>query len=195
MLIFTQPKKSFCLVITLLTLLNVKAQERITLGYKVGISALDSTQKRIIINTIHNYSNYSIDSVIIKGFADSLGNQKANLELSKDRAKDVMHYMKKTISYKIKYKYYAVGEQNKKIENIDRRVEIYIYAKANNNDTFLDTIPDSITLSHPKCITTAYDVLALSRKFVIKKKKAEYVVVEMEIDHYLSRKRIKDSIY
>ncbi len=107
----------------------------------------------------------------------------------------MMHYMKKTISYKIKYKYYAVGEQNKKIENIDRRVEIYIYAKANNNDTFLDTIPDSITLSHPKCITTAYDVLAMSRKFVIKKKKVEYVVVEMEIDHYLSRKRIKDSIY
>jgi hypothetical protein len=49
-----------------------------------------------------------------------------------------------------------------------------------------------VSAFHPKCINTAYDVLSVSRKFVVKKKKQEFVVLEMETNHCLSiKKRLK----
>lgn len=186
-----QPRTLLLILFSLFCFLSLKAQDKIMLKYPVGVSSLDSVQRIYILNTIHSYSNYSIDSITIKGFADSLGNQKANMELSKDRAKEVMHYMKKAIPYRVKFKYYAVGETDKKIETTDRRVEVFIYTKEQINDT----TPDIISVFHPKCITSAYDVLAVSRRFVVKKKREEFVILEMETNHCLSRKKIKDSLY
>ena len=176
----------------LLFLIGLKAQDKIILRYDVGVFALDSTQKRDLLNAIHSYSKYSIDSIIIRGFADSLGNYQTNLELSRKRAKGVADYFRRELPYRVKFKYYAVGEASKKIENIDRRVEVLIHAKEQSNDT----LPDTVSMGHPKCITTAYDVLSVTRIYSIRKLKTDFVVLEMEANHLLSgKKRIKDSLY
>ncbi|MBJ7429237.1 MAG: hypothetical protein JHD28_09820, partial [Bacteroidia bacterium] len=134
----------------------------------------------------------SIDSVVLIGFADSLGNFENNLELSEVRAKEVMNYLKKIISYKVKFKYNAAGEKNKRIEAKDRRVEVYLYLKENYVDT--STINILIEKTTPKCLTTAYSVLGISHKTIVKKKKQEFVVLELETDHYLYPK-VKDLLY
>jgi hypothetical protein len=181
--------KIFIQRITILTgflflfLTLITAQERLTLNYEVGIYKLDTIQKNYLSKTINKFNYKSIDSVVLVGFADSLGDFESNLELSKDRTREVMNYLKKNISYKVKFKYNAAGEKNKRIEANDRRVEIYFYIKEN----FVDTITANILIekSTPKCLTTAYSVLAITHKTIVKKKKQEYVVLELEMDHYL----------
>lgn len=173
-------------------LFNLHAQDNVTLRYDVGVFYLDSLQKVTLMNAIHSYDYNSVDSIIIKGFADSLGNYQANLNLSEKRAKVVADYFRKEVPFRLKVKYYAVGETSKKIETIDRRVEVLIYTKEQINDT----LPDIISITQPKCITTAHEVLSVTRTLPIRKLKTDFVILEMEAQHFLSApKKIKDSLY
>ena len=170
----------------------INAQERLTLKYEVGLYKLDTFQKNYLSKTIDKFHYKSIDSIVMVGFADSLGNYENNVVLSDNRVKEAMSYLKKTIRYKVKFKNYAVGEKSKRIEAIDRRVEIYFYLK----EKYVDTSSVTIILekTSPKCITTAYNVLGITHKTIVKKKKQEFVVLELEMDHYFYPK-VKDSLY
>lgn len=164
----------------LLSAIEVKAQDRYVLKYKVAVYQLDSLQKKQLNKFYSSFPKGTIDSVFVVGFADSLGSYEANLKLSRNRAKGVISYLKKVIPYEVKYRYVAGGEKDKKIEQVDRRVEVIFYTRELYFEDTIKALPSP--KNEMKCLRLADEILAISNQKHVHTKKQDFVLLELEIN-------------
>lgn len=180
-----EPMKRTCnlpalfLVTALLLLKPAFAQDRVYVFFESGSAKLDDAQLKVLDRIRVKYNVSETDSIRITGFADSLGNQKANLKLSEKRARAVAKYCERLVPDKTPIIISGRGEKDKNIESRDRRVEITFFFHS-------ESIPDEprkkdtiIVPPKPVCYYVDYIMLSQAHTRVITKGRKEYVLVEI----------------
>ena len=161
-----------CLFFSLI--LNGYSQDTITVYFEFGSSKIDSEYNPILKNLSSTYDLSSLDSIQFIGYADSVGNVKSNIRLSKKRAKNVYKTCKPTISSDIFISVLAKGEDRKVNQHENRRVEVLLFF-AKELPTIKEKIIEKV---NPRCFLVDFEALSYCHIRTIKKRKKEYVQIE-----------------
>lgn len=94
--------------------------------FDTKVFALNNTQKQQLDDYINSY--VKIDSILIKGYTDEIGNEKANQALSFKRCNEIKSFIQK-IRPDIKYRVDAKGEKESQGKDLKeyRKVELTVY--------------------------------------------------------------------
>lgn len=124
-------KKQILLLFLLLFCgLQLFPQERISVYFKIGKSKLVDTTKVKVEDFLKQYEEVLLDSIVIIGFSDTIGNSEKNSLLSEKRAKNVMEYAVALLPEETFCKMHAIGESvSDNVIDRNRRVEIIAYKK------------------------------------------------------------------
>ncbi len=132
-----------------------------------------------------------IDSIVLLGFADSVGKIENNIKLSLKRTEHIKKYIKKNYfdrKSKLDIRQYGKGEKNKKIEDKDRRVEIRVYLIPTKLEDEVDSV--GIEVADNKCYIVDYEMLQTCFVSYVNIKNRRYVKLYMEKEDYLLYKKI-----
>lgn len=158
-----------------------KSQDTISIYFEFGKSKI-SEQQAMILNSISSrFDLAEIDSVHYTGMADSVGDVKANLKLSKKRAQETADYCKRFLGKNHPYRTIALGEKSGTSREQNRRVNIVFYMKAITVPTTKaeDVTPDSEPMKlQGSCYYVDYELLHRCSRRVIVKNRVEYVRLE-----------------
>lgn len=132
-----------------------------------------------------------IDSIVLVGFADSVGKIENNIKLSLKRTEYIKKNIKKNYfdrKSNLDIRQYGKGEKNKKIEDKDRRVEIRVYLKPPKLEDEVDSV--GIEVADNKCYIVDYEMLQTCFVSYTNIKNRRYVKLYMEKEDYLLYKKI-----
>ncbi len=121
-----------------------------------------------------NYDLSEIDSVEFIGFTDAVGNSKANLRLSKRRAKNTYKFCKRVFDKEKKIFIDAKGEGTKDDPSLNRRVDVIFHHK--DREQKVEEI--LIKNADPRCFFIDFVALQKCNLRIITKKREEYAHIE-----------------
>jgi hypothetical protein len=161
-----------------------KSQDTISVYFEFGKSKISEQQAMILDGIRSRFDLAEIDSVHYTGMADSVGDVKANLKLSKKRAQETADYCKEFLGKNHHYRTIALGEKSGSSREQNRRVNIVFYMKAITTPTTKeDMTPDSEPMKiQGSCYYVDYELLHRCSRRVIVKNRVEYV--RLEVLHY-----------
>lgn len=128
-------------------------------------SEMAEDERLRITSIIAYYPTDQIDSILLIGFADSTGNTRANLRLSKKRCKSVEKYLHRELNIEIEATIIPEGERDVGSVENNRRVDVLLYfdPKESTTDSVfsqgLDQEPKSETPVNELCREIEYRVL------------------------------------
>lgn len=180
------------LILTLLLFLfflRYKSQDTITIYFEFGKSKITDQQAIILDNISSRYDLAEVDSVHYTGMADSVGDVKANLKLSKKRAQETAGYCKRFLGSNYTYRTIALGEKSGSRREENRRVTIVLYMnprKEEKEDPISQhSEPVSVAGS---CYYVDYELLHRANRRIIVKNHVEYIRLEVSPMHLKKQK-------
>ena len=166
---------------------KIHTQSIYKIYFEYGKSSPKSDQIEKFNHWFNQFDFSQIDSIVLVGFADSVGKFENNLKLSLKRTEYIHKHIKKkypTTRYDIKE--YGKGEKIKKIEDKDRRVEIKVYLKVELIEE-LDSTGVELTIN--KCYIIDHEMLqAVFVSYVLIKNK-RFVKLYIEKEDFLKYKK------
>ena len=188
-------KYTWMAVLLFLTVTAV-GQDTLTIYFPFGVSKLqpEARQRLESIPTLYELS--TLDSVHFVGRADSVGRSKANLKLSRKRAKNTASYCREFLPVNGATQIFALGEAKSQSAAKSRRVEVVLFFRSVASDsTDFESEPDTIP-EKGGCYNIDYQLLQAAHHRVIRKGKKQVVLVETESSrlrntkiHYYKRAR------
>lgn len=161
------------ILIVLLCSFHSWSQDTVFVYFDFGSAKVDVAYQKTFGNLSSDYDLSLVDSIQFVGYADSVGKLKANLRLSRKRAKNVYKMCKKALEENISVSILARGEGQKTDNAINRRVAIILYY----------TLPEIPVLEivedvDPGCFFIDFEALEYCHARTIKKRRKELIQLE-----------------
>lgn len=151
------------------------AQDTISVFFEFGKYKLtNKTEQKLRLLPV-NFDLSSVDSIHFVGRADSVGQLNANLRLSKKRADLVQEFCSYLLPKTIQTSTSAKGEDYNPSRAFNRRVDVVLFYKNKPPP------PPKPVKQEKKCYRVDYDLLSLTHWRIIKKRRKEYVLIELPL--------------
>jgi hypothetical protein len=184
------------LLIVLLASFQVWSQDTTFVYFEFGSAKVGSNYQETFGNLSSDYDLSLVDSVQFVGYADSVGKLKANLRLSRKRAKNVYRLCKKALSEDLPVSVLARGEDENQDDALNRRVAIILYYSPPEAPV-LEIVEDA----DPRCFFIDFEALEYCHTRTIKKRRKEIVQLEAlyvplfkDRTHYYAREDSKGKV-
>ncbi len=169
---------------------TANAQSVFKIYFEYGKSVPKTEQIERFNQWFEKLDYIQIDSIVLVGFADSVGKIENNIKLSIKRTEHIKKHIKKNNfdrKSKIEIRQYGKGEKNKKLEDKDRRVEVRVYLMPPKLENGVDSL--GIEVTDNKCYIIDYEMLQTCFVSYINIKNRIYVKLIMEKEDYLIYKK------
>jgi hypothetical protein len=151
------------------------AQDTISVFFEFGKSKLTGKTEHKLKLLPVEFDLSSVDSIHFVGRADSVGRLNANLRLSKKRADRVEEFCRYLLPEAVQTSTSAIGEDYNLSRAFNRRVDIILFYKTKPPP------PPKPIKQEKKCYRVDYDLLSLTHWRIIKKRRKEYVLIELPL--------------
>jgi hypothetical protein len=174
-----------------------RSQDTVRVYFEFGSARVDAEAGSILVALSTKFDLSELDSVQFIGYADSVGNLKSNLKLSKRRAKNAYKYCKKVLNNDVGISLFARGEGINEDPSLNRRVELILHFPL----PIVDAPDEVIENIDPRCFFIDYEALAYCNVRTIENKKKKYTYIEAVNDplisdtlHYYVSKNLKGAV-
>lgn len=151
----------------------VWSQDTLSVYFAFGSTRIQPSEQTQLTQIPIHFDVSSLDSVLFIGYADSVGNRRANVRLSEKRATAVAKYCKKTFAG-VPNRIAAKGEGSHQQDEVNRRVDILLFY-----DREIPSEKEEILEStDPRCFYVDFHALRYCHVRTVKKRKKEYVMIE-----------------
>lgn len=173
------------IILAILFSLSTNGQDTVSVYFKFGLSRLSDDQLEKLNTIPTNYYLSDLDSIHFIGMADSIGNFKANIKLSKKRAINIAKHCENIIPENVHSKIIALGEKAVHQIEQNRRVDMVLYFQPTQKE-----ISESTSTKQVKdvCYTIDYELLHRSHIRTTIKRRKEFTIIEVPIS-YLNHKK------
>lgn len=169
----------FCSCFLLLSS-SLSAQDTVSVFFPFGSAKLASDQQEVLHQAANSFALEDLDSVHFVGFADSVGNARANKKLSERRAMHVVKLSRAIFPKAVPTKMDAVGEQRNRNEQQNRRVDVVFYFPDPPELAAEEKEEDVPTEeAKPFCVNIDYVLLSKGNVRTFRKGQKEYVIIEV----------------
>ena len=166
----------------------VWSQDTLSVYFAFGSTRIQPSEQTQLAQIPVHFDVSSLDSVLFIGYADSVGNRRANVRLSEKRAAAVAKYCKKTFAG-VPNRIAAKGEGSHQQDEVNRRVDILLFY-----DREVPSEKEEILEStDPRCFYVDFHALRYCHVRTVKKRKKEYVMIEALPLPYFKKTQPKNS--
>lgn len=164
--------------------------------FEFGSAKVDFKYQKTFGSLSSDYDLSLLDSVQFIGYADSVGKIKANIRLSRKRAKNVYKMCKNALNADLPITILARGEDKKLDDALNRRVAIILHY-SEPEIIILEVVEDV----DPRCFFVDFEALEYCHTRTIKKRRKDliqlealYVPLFKKRTHYYAREDTKGNV-
>ncbi len=161
------------LLITFFSSFHLWSQDTVFVYFDFGSAKVNVNYQKTFGNFSSDYDLSLVDSIKFVGYTDSIGKLKANLRLSRKRAKNVYRMCKNALDENTPVSILARGEDKKEDAALNRRVAVILYYRPSEI-----LAPEIVEEVDPRCFFIDFEALEYCHTRTIKKRRKELIQLE-----------------